>query len=361
MRRASSLLALLAITCAVAAAAPAPTPAEPPPVPPPAWDAQEIEAVVGAGLLGPSIDEFRPDDPITWGELADALAAWGRSMPPPANPAKPVTMRELDARIVVALGLQPAAHAIRIAARDAGLKPIPSLGTETIARLAGLRINHPLAQDGLELLPAQPATRAEAAYSLARALSFSDWQKEQVLSETSELTFPRLTEWQRTVLTRALRLVGYPYVWTGTSEKAHQTLWDGTVVPGGFDCSGFVWRVYKLQPFAGAPVLSTILQGRTTYAMSGEVPAALRLPVAGLEPADVVFFGSRGPRSKPAEVGHMGIYVGSGWFVHSSGHGVTLDLMTGWYESRLAWARRPLAEAGLETAGSPAPPTASVQ
>ena len=74
------------------------------------------------------------------------------------------------------------------------------------------------------------------------------------------------------MLTRALHFVGDPYVWTGTSEKPFQTLWDGTVVPGGFDCSGFVWRVYKLQAYAGEKGLADALQGRTTYVMSGEVP-----------------------------------------------------------------------------------------
>jgi peptidoglycan endopeptidase LytE len=137
-----------------------------------------------------------------------------------------------------------------------------------------------------------------------------------------------------------------------------QTLWDGTVVPGGFDCSGFVWRVYKLQPFAGAPALSGVLQGRTTYAMSGEVPASERLPIEALQPGDVVFFGSKGPSSKPADIGHTGIYVGDGWFVHSSDHGVTLEPMTGWYQTRFAWARRPLAEAGLVPAPGVGPASA---
>src|SRR5262249_37421296 len=165
------------------------------------------------------------------------------------------------------LGLEAAAEAIRVGARNAGLKPIPSLGTETVARLVGLRINHPAAQDNLELLPDQPATRAEAAYSLARALNVSDWQKQQVSNAPLAFPVPALTRWERVVLTRALRFVGYPYVWTGTSDKGMQTLGDGTVVPGGFDCSGFVWRVYKLQPFAGAPALTGVLKGRTTYAM----------------------------------------------------------------------------------------------
>jgi cell wall-associated NlpC family hydrolase len=323
------------------------------------WDPQEIATVVENGFFGPTVEEFRPEQPLTWGELADALAAWGRPIPAPAEPTRTVTIRDLDARLVAALGLLPASRAIRVFARDAGLRPITSLGTETVARSLGLRLNHPVGHDDQELLPGQPATRAEAAYSFARALQVPDWQKQQVLSETAALTVPELTAWQRTVLRRALRFVGYPYVWSGTSEQPEQTLWDGTVVPGGFDCSGFVWRVYKLRPFSGAPGLGSVLQGRTTYELSGEVPAARRVPIAALEPADIVFFGSRGVESRPVEIDHMGIYVGNGWFVHSSSHGVTLDPMTGWYANRFAWARRPLAEAGLENAEGTAVPAVS--
>ena len=91
-----------------------------------------------------------------------------------------------------------------------------------------------------------------------------------------------------------------------------------------------------------------VLVGRTTYAMSGEVPRSLRVSRAALAPGDVVFFGSRGARSKPSEVGHMGIYVGNDWFVHSSRFGTTLAPMADWYETSFAWGRSPLVEAGLE-------------
>ena len=77
----------------------------------------------------------------------------GIRSPAPADPARAVTIRDLDARLVAALGLLPASRAIRVVARDAGLNPIASLGTETVARLLGLRLNHPAAQDDLELLP----------------------------------------------------------------------------------------------------------------------------------------------------------------------------------------------------------------
>ncbi len=311
------------------------------------WADPQIGTVLAAGLMGPSAEEFDPQGLLTRGDLSAALEAWGHPMAQPLDPSVAVTVRELDARLVTALGVQPVARAIRIAARDAGLMPVSSLGTETMARLLGLRTNHPAGQDELELLPGQPATRAEAAFSLAQAMAVSDWQKQRLLDATATFSIPVLTDWQRTVVSRALRFVGDPYVWTGTSEKQQQTLWDGSIVPGGFDCSGFVWRVYKLQPFPGAPTLTDTLKGRTTYAMSGEIAPDLRIAQPNLEPGDIVFFGSRGPLSTPNEVGHMGIYVGNGWFVHSSGRGVTLEPLTGWYQTSFAWGRRPLVEAGL--------------
>jgi cell wall-associated NlpC family hydrolase len=347
MRRILPLLAVVACLGAPVALASRADPPAPSVDPLQHWADPQIATVVAAGLMGPSVDEFDPQGQVTRGDLAAALEAWGHPMAPPADPSVVVTIRELDARLVTALGLQPVARAIRIAARDAGLMPISSLGTETVARLLGLRTNHPAAQDTLELLPGQPATRAETAFSLAQAMTVGDWQKQRLIAATTGFALPDLTDWQRTVLARALHFVGDPYVWTGTSERRQQTLWDGTVVPGGFDCSGFVWRVYKLQPFPGAPELSDALRGRTTYAMSGEVAPELRIAETDLQPADVVFFGSNGPLSTPDQVGHVGIYLGNGWFVHSSGHGVTLEPLAGWYETSFAWGRRPLAEAGL--------------
>jgi cell wall-associated NlpC family hydrolase len=348
MRRTLFFLSLLATACLAASTAAAASPASQQPEPVDSWAAPQIKAVLTAGIFDATAETFRPDDPLTWGELADVLGRWGKGIIPPAHPDKPVSVRQLDAQLVAALGLLPASRAIRRAARNAGLSPIPSLGTETVARVLGLRVNHPAGHDELEELPMAPVTRAEAAYSFAKALTLPDWAKDQLGTETANLSFPQLTTWQRTVLTRAFTFVGFPYVWTGTSEKAKQTLWDGTVVPGGFDCSGFVWRVYKTQPFDGAPGLTRTLQGRTTYEMSSEVPDSQRIPSDELQPADVIFFGAHGPSSKPNEIDHMGIYVGNGWFVHSSGAGVTLEPLTGWYVTQFAWARRPLAEAGLE-------------
>ncbi len=305
----------------------------------------EIETVVAAGLMATSVDTFRPDDPLTSSELAVVVSSLGGSISV-VNPDAPVPLRELDARLVNLTGLRPVAQAIRTNALDAGLQPRPWLGTETVARMLGFRLNHPRGEDQLELQVSDSVTRAEAAYSIARYLELTPDEVEAARAAGETFTVPALTEWQRVVLERALGFVGSPYVWAGTSEKPQQLL--GKLEPGGFDCSGFVWRVYKTKPFAGAPGLSRVLVGRTTYAMSGEVDRSKRIPLQALTPGDVVFFGPNGPRSKPSEIGHMGIYVGNGWLVHSSRFGTTLTPMTGWYETSFAWGRSPLVEAGLE-------------
>ena len=180
MRRSLALIAISVVALALAGGAAAvrpSTPTTPAPAPsaPPvkSWADPQIRVVTAAGILGDDPATFRPTDPLTRGELADAFGVWGKAAVTPADSSKLVTMSELDAQLVGALGLTPAARRIRIAARDAGLAPTSRLGTETVARLLGLRLNHPLGSDDLELLPSQPATRAEAAYSLARAVSLS--------------------------------------------------------------------------------------------------------------------------------------------------------------------------------------------
>jgi len=310
----------------------------------PSWAAPQIAAVVDVGLMAPTVAEFRPGDPLTATEFATVLATLGASVAVD-DPDHAVTMRELDAQLVSLVGLRSAARHVRLAAVDAGLAPKPWLGTETVARLLGLRVNHERIEEELELQLSQPATRAEAAFSIARVLTLDDATIEAVRMTAESFTLPYLTEWQRVVLARAVRFVGSPYVWAGTSERPQ--LLFGKLMPGGFDCSGFVWRVYKLEPFVGAPALAQVLRGRTSYEMSGEVLSSSRLTRDLLQPGDVVFFGSRGPRSRPSEVGHMGIYVGNDWIVHSSRFGTTLTPMTGWYDTAFAWGRSPLREAGL--------------
>ena len=108
------------------------------------------------------------------------------------------------------------------------------------------------------------------------------WKLQWASDKASSLDLPALTVWQTRVLRRAVRFVGYPYVWGGMSEFAESPF--GVDARGGFDCSGFVWRVYKLERWTGAPKLGSTLRGRTTYAMSGEMPKARRIRAAASGP-----------------------------------------------------------------------------
>jgi cell wall-associated NlpC family hydrolase len=312
-----------------------------------AWDQQQIVLVTSHGLLGGDAANFRPNDPLTAGDLADLVTGLtDRPSAPPADPSASVTIAQLDASLVRGEGLQAAAARFRAAAVAAGLQPPARFGPEVVARLLGLRTDHPRPQESLEPAPSSVASRAEAAYSAAKILAWQGWEVQSVTSLSATFALPLVSGWRQTILQQAVALIGYPYVFAGTSERPQTVL--GQKVPGGFDCSGFVWRVYKLARYAAGTPLADTLKGRTTYAMSGEVPAAKRIGFAALQPGDVLFFGSNGPRSQPAQVYHAGIYLGGGWMIHSSGTGVSLaPIATGYYAKSFAWARRPLAEAGL--------------
>jgi cell wall-associated NlpC family hydrolase len=285
----------------------------------------------------PIVKSKLPADPTTPAPVRTLY----RALAPNAT----VSVKKLDAVLVGYLGMGDAARAIQKALTDAGLEPPANTGTEAVARMLGLRLNHPAAQDGLELRPLQAVTRAEAAYSFAQLLTLDDAALESVRAAADAFTLPSFTPWQQRVLTTAIHYVGYPYIWGGTSPGP-ETLF-GVRSVGGFDCSGFVWRVYKLTAYAGEGTLASVLRGRTTYQMSGEVPQSARIKAASLQPGDVMFFGADGPKSKPSVVDHTALYLGNGWFVQSSGEGVTLRPFDGWYARTFAWARRPLREAGL--------------
>ena len=114
------------------------------------------------------------------------------------------------------------------------------------------------------------------------------------------------TELGRQIVATAKQYLGTPYVYGGASPK-------------GFDCSGLVYYVYgqygyNLQRGAGS-------QYRTdgTHVDKDE-----------LQPGDLVFFSERNDYSS---IGHVGMYVGDGNFIHaSSGKGqVIISELDGYY------------------------------
>jgi cell wall-associated NlpC family hydrolase len=396
-------LAMLAAACAIAGSCAAAAPGSARRLP--NWAAPQISAVVAHGLMAKSVHSFRPNATLTQQTLANLTSGLQEQLgdppvaPPPAsdtgttgtsttgttttgttstgttstgtttgtvgstttptggttttpggNPSTPITMAQLDRSLVVLLGLKKAAKEFTQGAHDAGISVPGRFGTEVVARLLGLRTNHPAAQDFIELRPQDPATRAEAAYSAAQILGFGllsdSWQVAQVQSLADAFTLPTLDDWQRQILTVAFSKLGMPYIWGGTSDTTETDF--GVTARGGYDCSGFVWRVYKLQSYADEGNLASTILGRTTYAMSVEVSGAKRISYKKLQPADVIFFGTKGSQSTGAQIFHTAIYVGNGWLIQSSGQGVALAQLSDWYRKKFAWGRRPLHEAGLD-------------
>lgn len=116
----------------------------------------------------------------------------------------------------------------------------------------------------------------------------------------------------RTELTEIAKLyIGSPYVYGGSS-------------PAGFDCSGFVKYVYgKLG----------IDLPRTS---NGQANAGTYVSVNELQPGDIVCFGYS------SYIGHVGIYVGEGKFIHAPRSGMTVCYsdINGNFGGPLRYARR---------------------
>jgi peptidoglycan DL-endopeptidase CwlO len=106
----------------------------------------------------------------------------------------------------------------------------------------------------------------------------------------------------------AMQYLGTPYVYGGAS-------------PSGFDCSGFVMYVFA-QVGVSLPHNAAAQYGYGTPVSRSQ-----------LQPGDLVFFNG---------LGHDGIYIGGGQFIHSphTGDVVKISSISGWYSSTWVGARR---------------------
>jgi hypothetical protein len=142
-------------------------------------------------------------------------------------------------------------------------------------------------------------------------LSYGWIRREDVSIRSANFNYP-VTNRQRTAET-GKRFLGVPYLWGGTT-------------PLGFDCSGFVQLVYKMNG--------------VSIPRDADMQYMVGRPIDDTEmaAADLVFFSD-----ESSGITHVGIYLGDGEFLHSSGRasGVTINrLNEPFFRSILVGARR---------------------
>ncbi len=304
------------------------------------WDSASQRAVVGAGLMSEAPGAgFAGAQPLSAGAATAALAGLAQReqvAPITFDAGAPLTVTRFDALLVDQLGLAEVAEHVQRVAQQAGLQPPSYFGSEVLARYLNLRYEHPVGEQAFDLYPWNAITRAEAAYSLASVLAAGEWALSDARTTLMGFSLPRYGADQLAVLRIAVAKIGMPYVWGGTTDGTEDGL-----EHGGYDCSGFAWRVYKLSGLAwGAKIL-----GRTAAQQAGEIPRAQRIRMQDVQGGDLLFFGSAHFNSRASEsnVVHEGIALSSEWAIHSSGEGVYVEpLSSGWLGQSFAWARRVL-------------------
>jgi len=295
------------------------------------------------------------NDPYTQAVAAGWIAAG-------TGPTSTITVGDFDRGIVSMLGLMPTADQYYGLRNASGFRPaIPfAFGAEQIVRKLGLRVNAPTGQDNWEQWPTQTLMREEAAVEAYGLAHMPSWAISYAQSEADVASVPdALPTWSpltEQVLSEAIHYAGAPYVWGGTSDQP-QALF-GHQAAGGFDCSGFVWWIYRYHNYRLANGTlwnaANIITQRTTYGMAETLPVAKRIPYADLKPGDILFWDTnstpdtKGVWTDWTAIGHTGIYLGNGWAIDSIGYedGVSIDNMSqasgGWWYSQFAFGWRVL-------------------
>jgi cell wall-associated NlpC family hydrolase len=193
----------------------------------------------------------------------------------------------------------PPAVTVATAAADAApasqAASVHAAAIEAVAPTAGAD----LAMWGVD--PSTQATPAESRLSGSRLVRrFADG----IINRSAQLAV--------TLTRNAMRFLGVPYVFGGTSSS-------------GFDCSGYVQHVFAMLGY------------HIPRTADAQYDAGKRVTGATIAPGDLVFF-----QTYAAGPSHVGIYLGNDRFVHaSSSRGVTVSsLHESYWSARYLGAKR---------------------
>ncbi len=182
-----------------------------------------------------------------------------------------------------------------------------AIAPATRAELRKLEVASTMPQDGDLAMWGGPETKKISVHASKLA---QHAQKVEALHRFASGIISRTSSIAMSLTRSAMRFIGTPYVFGGTS-------------PSGFDCSGYTQHVFAMLG---------ISLPRTADAQY----YAGRPTTGGLRAGDLVFFQTYEPGPS-----HVGIYVGNGRFIHSSSHGVMVSpLAQSYWASRYIGAKR---------------------
>jgi cell wall-associated NlpC family hydrolase len=194
---------------------------------------------------------------------------------------------------------------------------VPSAPQTTAAATASVPSTTAAAESAAE--PGTPVDSPDVAEWTAQLIREEHAAPEQARHEAHGLgkfasrLLSRTTTIARTLTRDALRFLGTPYVFGGTSTS-------------GFDCSGYVQHVFAM---LGINIPRT---ADAQYYAGSRIKGRMK-------PGDLVFFQTYAPGPS-----HVGIYLGEGKFVHASSHGVMVSSLSDEYwSSRYLGAKRMIA------------------
>jgi hypothetical protein len=320
----------------------------------PAEIQQAIDYVTGKGYMNGGADgNFRPSDPVTRLDYACSLVRMFGVAGEPVDPS--ITFTDLSKS-------DPNYRYANIAVKkgyiewfaDRSFKP--SLGHWTAPALAGLVKGLGMseqAQNARGIWPGSPAAsgtsivahdlhlkyrntrawpsagypRGELAFSLQATEQLDGWRKDYVVETFTRdrCQSPILGPLRKKAMDLAFSKIGYPYVWGGDCDEE-----------GGYDCSGLTYFV--LQRSMGYPMMRTA----DDQAKDGRYRT---LSKDQLLAGDPIFFYKDPGQSD--YVGHAGMYIGGGFFIHSTGGnaGVSVEsISSGYYSDNFACGKRVIGE-----------------
>jgi cell wall-associated NlpC family hydrolase len=165
-----------------------------------------------------------------------------------------------------------------------------------------------LAKEEAERKAAEEAARAadEAAKKKAAAKSAESKAKANKSSSGSETSAPTTSETsgsRHAIVSYALKFVGNPYVWGGTS------------LTNGTDCSGFTQSVFRD---------NGISIGRTSRDQGA---GGREVSLDSIQPGDLLFY------SNGSSINHVALYIGNGQVVHASSAKTGIKISKAFYRT----------------------------